>query len=173
MISFLRTSEVNTTKGQLSILEESRIGNETSTFDTTSISDESYAKDVTPTFDMQRDVSITRLPSFHIPVNRLSSIESVMRIENSTHPTRKVCLLVAVLEMEGPNVVRVKKGPDAGKEIAVLTLMVGDEDGKIAKITVWRERAEEWSETVRKGDVVYMRGTQIPRYSSFMLTNRG
>lgn len=160
MISFLRTSEVNTTKGQLSILEESRIGNETSTLDTTSISDESYAKDLTPTFDTQRDdVSITRLPSFHIPVNRLSSIESVMRIENSAHLTRKVCLLVAVLEMEGPNVVRVKKGPDAGKEIAVLTLMVGDEDGKIAKITVWRERAEEWSETVRKGDVVYMRGT--------------
>ena len=159
MISLLRTSEVNTTKGQLSILEESRIGNETSTFDTTSISDESYAKDVTPTFHTQRDVSITRLPSFHIPINRLSSIESVMRIENSAHLTRKVCLLVAVLEMEGPNVVRVKKGPDAGKEIAVLTLMVGDEDGKIAKITVWRERAEEWSETVRKGDVVYMRGT--------------
>lgn len=160
MISFLRTSEVNTTKGQKSILGESYRGNETSTLDTTSISDESYSKDITPTFDAQQDdISITRLPFFHIPVNRLSSIDSVLRIENSANPTRKVCLLVAILDMEGPNVVRVKRGQDVGKEVAVLTLVVGDEGGKIAKITAWRERAEEWGEMVRKGDVVYMRGT--------------
>jgi len=160
MISFLRTSEVNTTKGQTSTLEDSQIGNKSSTLDATSITEESYSKDITPTFDtLHDDISITRLPSFHIPVNRLSSIESVLRIENSAHPTRKVCLLVAILDMEGPNVVRIKKGQDAGKEVAVLTLVVGDEDGKIAKVTVWRERAEEWGETVRKGDVVYMRGT--------------
>jgi hypothetical protein len=160
MISFLQTSKVNTTKGHVSKLEESQIGIGLS-FDTTSMSDESYSKDIIPTFDATQhgNLSITRLPSFHIPVNRLSSIESVLRIENSVYPARKVCLLVAILEMEGPNVVRVKKGQDAGKEVAVLKLVVGDEQGKIVKITVWRERAEGWGEVVRKGDVVYMRGT--------------
>jgi hypothetical protein len=158
-ISFLQISKVNTTEGHISEQEESQIGNETS-FDTTSMSDESCSKDMTATFDTQHDnMSIARLPSFHIPVNRISNIESVLRIENSAHLTRKVCLLVAVLDMEGPNVVRIKKGKDAGKDTEVLGLVVGDEEGKIAKITVWRERAEEWGEVVRKGDVVYMRGT--------------
>jgi hypothetical protein len=159
MISFLRTSQLSTTKANTSKREESQAGNGTS-LDLTSMFDESYSNDMTPTFDTQHgNISIARLPSFHIPVNRISSIESVLQIENSAYPTRKVCLLVAILDMEGPNVVRVKKGKDAGTEAAVLGLVVGDEEGKIAKITVWKERAEEWSEMVRKGDIVYLRGT--------------
>ena len=161
MISFLQLSKVNTAKGHTPKREESQTGNGTS-LDMTPMSDESYSKDVTPTFDTQHDsISIARLPSFHLPINRLSRIESVLRIENSAYSTRKVCLLVAILEMEGPNIVRIKKGQEAGKEVPVLKLVVGDEEGKIVKITVWRERAEEWGEMVRKGDVVYMRGTSI------------
>lgn len=157
MISFLQISKVSTTKGDVSKREESQIINGIS-FDTTAMSDESYSKDITSTFDTQHDnISIARLPSFYIPVNQLSRIEAVLRIENSHSPMRKVCLLVAILDMEGPNVVRIKKGKDAGKETAVLGLLVGDEEGKIANITVWRERAEEWGGMVRKGDVVYMK----------------
>ena len=159
MISFLQISKVDTTEGHISNREESQIGNGAS-LNTTSIFDESYSKNITPTLDTQRDdISIARLPSFHIPVNRLSTIGSAFRIENSACVTRKVCLLVAVLDMEGPNVVTIRKGPEAGTQTAVLKLVVGDEEGKIAKITAWRERAEEWGEMVRKGDVVYMRGT--------------
>lgn len=161
MISFPRMSKVSTTKGETPKREESHISYGIS-LDSTSILDESDSKDVTSTFDTQHDnISIARLPSFHIPVNRLSNIESVLRIENSAYPVRKVCLLVAILDMEGPNVVRVKKGQYAGKETTVLGLVVGDEEGKIAKITVWRECAEEWSGMVQKGDVVYLRGTWI------------
>ena len=159
MISFLQFSKVSATKGDMSKREESQIVNGIS-FNTTSMSDESYSKDITSTFDTQHDnISIARLPSFYIPVNQLSSIEAVLRIENSGSPTRKVCLLVAILDMEGPNVVRIKKGKEAGKETAVLGLVVGDEEGKIANITVWRERAEEWGGMMRKGDIVYMRST--------------
>ena len=159
MISFLQISEGDTTKGHTSKRDESQIGNKAS-FDTTSMSDESDSKDITPTFDTQDDnISIARLPSFHIPVNRLSSIESALRRESSAYATRKVCLLVAILDVDGPNVVRIKKGQDAGKEAAVLMLVVGDGEGQATKITVWRERAEEWGEMVRKGDVVYMKGT--------------
>lgn len=159
MISFHQISKVSTTKGEISKRGGSQIVNGAS-FDTTSMSDESYSKDMTSTFDTELDnISIARLPSFYIPINRISSIEATLRIENSGCPTRKVCLLVAILDMEGPNVVRIKKGTDAGKETAVLGLVVGDEEGKVAKITVWRERAEEWGGMVRKGDVVYMRST--------------
>ena len=159
MISFLQFSKVSATKGDMSKREESQIVNGIS-FNTTSMSDVSYSKDMTSTFDTQHDdISIARLPSFYIPVNQLSSIEAVLRIENSGSPTRKVCLLVAILDMEGPNVVRIKKGKEAGKETAVLGLVVGDEEGKIANITVWRERAEEWGGMVRKGDIVYMKST--------------
>ena len=159
MISFLQISKVSTTRGDISKREESQIAHGIS-FATTSISDETYSKDMTSTFDTQHDnISIARLPSFYIPVNRLSSIEAVLRIENSGSPTRKVCLLVAILDIEGPNIVRIKKGKEAGKEAAVLGLVVGDEEGKIAKVTVWRECAEEWGGVVRKGDVVYMKST--------------
>jgi len=159
MISFLQISKASATNGDTSRRGESQIGNRPS-FDSVSMSDESYSRNITPTFNTQNDnISIARLPSFHIPVNRISSIDSVSQIENSAYPARKVCLLVAVLDMEGPNVVRIKKGQDAGKEAAVLGLVVGDEEGKIAKITVWRERAEDWSGMMRKGDVVYLRGT--------------
>src|SRR5258706_78774 len=79
MISFHQISKVSITKGDISKREESQIVNGAS-FDTTSISDESYSKDMTSTFDTQHDnISIARLPSFYIPVNRLSSIEVYRR----------------------------------------------------------------------------------------------
>ena len=159
IILFHQISKASTTKGDMSKREASQIVNGAS-LDTTSMSDESYSRDMTSTFDTELDnISIARLPSFYIPVNQLSSIETTLRKENSGCPTRKVCLLVAILDMEGPNVVRIKKGTDAGKATAVLGLVVGDEEGKVAKITVWRERAEEWGGMVRKGDVVYMNST--------------
>jgi len=157
-MSFLQISKVNSTKGHTPKRDESQMFNGIS-FDTASMSEESYSRDITPTLDIQHDsTSIARLPSYHIPVNQLSSIASVLRMENSAYPARKVCMLVAILDMEGPNVVRIKKGQYAGQDTVVLGLVVGDEKAKIAKVTVWRERAEEWGGMLRKGDVVHMRG---------------
>lgn len=76
-------------------------------------------------------------------------------------------LLVAVLEVDGPDVVTIKKGPDAGLEVAVLKLVIGDQDGGVARVTAWRETAENWSGqdgdtvAVKKGDVVLLQSTGL------------
>jgi hypothetical protein len=69
-------------------------------------------------------------------------------------------MLLAVLEIEGPDTIRIKKGADAGKEVSVLKLLLGDEEGCICKLTAWREVAEVWGGVgdavgVKKGDVLY------------------
>lgn len=79
--------------------------------------------------------------------------------------TMKVALLVAVLEVDGPVAFTVKKGPFLGTESAFLSLIVGDPDGGIVKITAWRETAEKWGgndgEPIRKGDIVYFKGVYL------------
>ena len=72
--------------------------------------------------------------------------------------------LLAVLEVEGPDTIRIKKGADAGKEIAVLRLILGDEEGCICKLTAWREVAETWGGIddavgVKRGDILYLEST--------------
>jgi hypothetical protein len=73
---------------------------------------------------------------------------------------------LAVLEVEGPDTVRLKKGKDAGKEVAILKMILGDEGGTICKLTAWREVAERWggqhdSVAVRRGDIVLIESTCI------------
>jgi hypothetical protein len=73
----------------------------------------------------------------------------------------KTCLLLAVLEVDGPDEVTVRRGPDAGRVVSVLRLIVGDEAGTIRKLTAWRAVAEAWGGAtqeavgMRRGDVVY------------------
>lgn len=67
-------------------------------------------------------------------------------------------MLLAVLEVEGPDTLRLKKGADSGKEISILKMVLGDEDG-VCKLTAWREVAENWGGTsntvsVKRGDIV-------------------
>ena len=66
-----------------------------------------------------------------------------------------------MLEAEGPDTIRIKKGSDAGKEVAVLKLILGDEEGCVCKLTAWREVAEDWGGIgdavgVKRGDVLYI-----------------
>jgi hypothetical protein len=73
-----------------------------------------------------------------------------------------VNVLVTVLEVEGPDTIRITKGREVGKEVSLLKLVIGDEDGQVCRLTAWREVAERWggallNETsVKRGDVVYL-----------------
>jgi hypothetical protein len=95
--------------------------------------------------------SIARFPSFQFSLGALATLASVKG---------KACLLLAVLEVDGPDQVTVRRGPDVGCVISVLRLIVGDETSTICKLTAWRKVAETWggvtqAEGVRRGDVVY------------------
>ena len=103
--------------------------------------------------------SIAHFPSFHFNPNRLSSLSLL------GEGARKVNLLLAVLEVDGPDVIKIKNGRDAGKEVAILKLIVGDEEGRVGKLTAWREIAEMWggslegTTAVKRGDVILLEGT--------------
>jgi hypothetical protein len=104
--------------------------------------------------------SIARFPSFQFSLGALSTLASA---------NGNVCLLLAVLEVDGPDQVTVRRGPDVGCVISVLRLIVGDETSTICKLTAWRKVAEAWggttqAEAVRRGDVVYFE-------SAFTLTH--
>lgn len=87
--------------------------------------------------------------------------------------SQMVNILVAILEVDGPNTVTIKNGPGQGSEVSVLKLVVSDESNSIFKLTAWREVAEHWgyhpaasaSQHVqpRRGDIVYIESQ--PRYS--------
>jgi hypothetical protein len=95
--------------------------------------------------------SIVRFPDFQFSLGALSALASA---------NGKVCLLLAVLEVDGPDDVTVRRGPDTGRVISVLRLILGDETSTICKLTAWREIAETWGGStqavgIRRGDVVY------------------
>lgn len=72
---------------------------------------------------------------------------------------RKINILVAVLEVEGPDTITIRKGADAGKQVSLLKLILGDEEGGVCKLTAWREVADLWGRNedlpaVKRGDIV-------------------
>ncbi|KAG1765842.1 hypothetical protein EV702DRAFT_981279 [Suillus placidus] len=102
--------------------------------------------------------SITRFPHFQISLHKVSSLASLYS-ENFARG-RKVNILLATLEVEGPDTVLVKKGPDAGKEVSVLKMILGDEDGSVCKLTAWRDVADAWGALgVKRGDIIYLGST--------------
>ena len=75
-------------------------------------------------------------------------------------------MLLAVLEADGPNAIRIKKGPEAGKEVSLLSLVLGDEEGMVCKLTAWREIADAWGgggeePGVKRGDILYIESTAL------------
>lgn len=116
-------------------------------------------------------------PTFIINLHTLSPLSPLISTASKTRASsntgkwsQKVNLLVAVLEVDGPDAVLIKKGPDAGKEVGILKLILGDESGAVCKLTAWRETADQWggvfyedgsmttatSEGVQRGDIVYL-----------------
>ena len=102
--------------------------------------------------------SIARCPNFQFSLGTLSELASAQG---------KTCLLLAVLEVDGPDEVTVRRGPDAGRVVSVLRLIVGDEASTIRNLTAWREVAEAWGGAtqdavgIRCGDVVYFESTSV------------
>ncbi|KZV71959.1 hypothetical protein PENSPDRAFT_751338 [Peniophora sp. CONT] len=99
--------------------------------------------------------SLLRIPDFRLNLNTVSPLSSLRGV---TVP-RKINVLLAVFEVEGPTSIKVKKGPDAGKEVSVLNLTLGDDDGIVCRLTAWREVADTWggltsATGVKRGDIV-------------------
>ncbi|CCM03885.1 uncharacterized protein FIBRA_06036 [Fibroporia radiculosa] len=117
--------------------------------------------------------SIARFPSYHFSLHALASLSFTIsglqaQAARSGPSTRKLSqrctILVAVLEVEGPDTIRIKKGVEAGKEVSLLRMILGSEDGAICKLTAWREVAESWggadpdepTTRIKRGDVVHL-----------------
>ncbi len=145
---------------------------------TQELSSESYSVSISNTS------SIHCFPTFRINLNLLTSLQSLTHLtpatlsRTSANPDtfgggsdqqRKFNIVAAVLEIEtgwsGTEVemITIKKGKDAGKEVAVLKMVVGDESGGVCKLTAWREVAERWGgcgdiadkfTAIKKGDIV-------------------
>ncbi|KAF6761339.1 hypothetical protein DFP72DRAFT_1042197 [Ephemerocybe angulata] len=106
--------------------------------------------------------AIGRFPTFHFNIHTLTPLALVSRPgEAARMRGRKMCFLLAVLEVEGPDVITIRKGREAGKQVGLLKGILGDEEGRVCKFTGWREVAEEWGgvgegEGWKRGDVVYL-----------------
>ena len=102
--------------------------------------------------------SIARFPTFHFNLHDVTPLGHLMGAKS-----RKVLLVVvAILEVEGPDSIRIKKGPDAGKEISILKVILGDEAGTVCKLTAWRKVAETWGGDMKRGDVVFIESAYTP-----------
>jgi hypothetical protein len=117
--------------------------------------------------------SIARFPAFQFNPHSLTSLASLNNYSHRRTESRKVALLLAVLEVDGPDTIRIKKGVDAGKDVSILKMILGDESGQVCKLTAWREIADAWggniynSPAVKRGDIVF-----IDRTSHTTLTSR-
>ncbi|KAF8637701.1 hypothetical protein AX16_010776 [Volvariella volvacea WC 439] len=106
--------------------------------------------------------SIVHFPTFHFNLHSLTSVSAIL--QSNVKASRKVNVVMAVLEVEGPDSIRIKKGPDAGREVAILKMILGDEDGNVGKLTAWREVAESWGGSLinqpsaKRGDVIHFQG---------------
>jgi hypothetical protein len=83
-----------------------------------------------------------------------------MAKSSRTKGALQVNVLMAVLEVEGPDAVTIRKGQHAGNQASILKMILGDGDENILKLTVWRDVAEMWGigtdaqPPIRRGDIV-------------------
>lgn len=106
--------------------------------------------------------SIGRFPHFSFSLHTLRLVKALVEMAKSsrTKGSLKVNVLMAVLEVEGPDAVTIRKGQHAGNQVSILKMILGDGDGNVLKLTAWRDVAEMWGiETdtqppIRRGDIV-------------------
>ena len=106
--------------------------------------------------------SIGRFPHFSFNLHTLRLVKALVEMAKSsrTKGSLKVNVLMAVLEVEGPDVVTIRKGQYAGNQTSILKMILGDGDGNILKLTAWRDVAETWGigtdtqPSIRRGDIV-------------------
>ncbi|KAF8146472.1 hypothetical protein K438DRAFT_503882 [Mycena galopus ATCC 62051] len=110
-------------------------------------------------YNYSDESSIARFPAFHFSLNALTSLTTLAK--SRVKGTQKVTLLLAVLEVDGPDSFHFKKGKDAGMESFILKMILGDDDGNVCKLTAWREVAQDWGGCgeqvgVKRGDIVLL-----------------
>lgn len=108
--------------------------------------------------------SITRFPNFQFSLHKLTPLSSLCAAAKSGRGSRKVNMLLAALEVQGPDSVRAKKGSDAGQQVSILKLILGDDQGSVCKMTAWRDTADAWaglgpSPGLKRGDILYFEST--------------
>ncbi|KAF8610180.1 hypothetical protein BDV93DRAFT_430371 [Ceratobasidium sp. AG-I] len=99
--------------------------------------------------------SVANFPSFHFSLRSLTPLR--IALTPAGRGSVRATLLVAVLEVDGPDPITTK----AGVETHLMRLVVGDDDGAVGKITAWGETALEWGgakrmQGLRRGDVVLL-----------------
>lgn len=113
---------------------------------------------VSQSYEYSDASSIARFPDFHFHLHSLISLTSLRG--TNERGSRKISTLLAVLEVDGPTTVKIKRGPDIGKEVSMLSLVLGDEDGTVCKLTAWRGVADAWGGGegmgVKRGDIIYI-----------------
>lgn len=103
--------------------------------------------------------SIGRFPSFTFNLHSITSLSTL--VSTSVKGSRKINVLVAALEVEGPDTITIKRGSDAGKQVSLLKMILGDDLGNVGKLTAWREIADSWggntaSVAAKRGDIIYL-----------------
>ncbi|TFK46587.1 hypothetical protein OE88DRAFT_1714873 [Heliocybe sulcata] len=131
-----------------------RTGDDTTNLERTSVFSTRTARssqdtgDTTSSTNYSDASSIAQFPNFHFLLSSLTPLSSAIG---------KISTVVAVLEVDGPDTIMIRKGPEAGKEVWILKMIVGDEEGAVAKLTAWREVAETWGGApLKRGDVVLL-----------------
>lgn len=112
----------------------------------------------TQSFNYSDASSIARFPTFHFNIHALASLAQVSKMPSKG---KKANLLIAIAEVDGPEMITIKNGKDAGKRVGVLRLVLADQEGCVGKLTAWREVAEEWGGIgqgmgCKRGDVVHL-----------------
>jgi hypothetical protein len=118
------------------------------------------------TYSISDACSITRFPAFQFSLHSLTPLSALSTGKGS----RKISVLLAALEVEGPDTIKIKRGADAGRDVSILKMILGDQDGMVCKLTAWREIAETWggmadSRAVKRGDVVLIDSTHVSMVS--------
>jgi len=116
----------------------------------------------TTSYEYSDTSSIGRFPHFSFDLHTLRLVKALVEMAKSSTAkgTLKVNVLMAVLEVEGPDTVTIRKGQQAGDQVSILKMILGDGDGNVLKLTAWRDVAEMWGiETdtqplIRRGDIV-------------------
>ncbi|KAH0826862.1 hypothetical protein J3R83DRAFT_4400 [Lanmaoa asiatica] len=108
--------------------------------------------------------SIARFPNFQFSLHKVTPLSALYIAAKSGRGSRKLNVLLAAFEVQGPDTVRVKKGPDAGQEVSILKLILGDDQGSVCKLTAWRDTADAWGGLgpfpgLKRGDILYFEST--------------
>ena len=113
------------------------------------------------TYNYSDASSIGRFPSFNFSPHSLTSLSTLSVLSKSGRGSRKVAILVAVLEVDGPDTITIKNGAEAGKQISMLKMILGDEEGNVSKLVACRDITDVWGgntayPAVKRGDICYV-----------------